>query len=83
MPPGEHGRYNPGGAMLAVRSGAPIVPVAHNAGEFWPRRGFLKKPGVITVVIGPCIDTAGRRPKPVSNEAEAWIEKAMLEIGGR
>jgi 1-acyl-sn-glycerol-3-phosphate acyltransferase len=83
MPPGEHGRYNPGGAMLAVRSGAPIVPVAHNAGEFWPRRGLLKKPGVITVAIGPCIDTRGRRPKPVNNEAEAWIEETMREIGDR
>ncbi|MDH3377560.1 MAG: 1-acyl-sn-glycerol-3-phosphate acyltransferase [Gammaproteobacteria bacterium] len=83
MPPGEHGRYNPGGAMLAVRSGAPIVPVAHNAGEFWPRRGFLKKPGVVTVAIGPRIDTKGRRPKSVNSEAEAWIKETMQRIAGR
>jgi len=80
MAPGERGRYNPGGALLAVRAGAPVVPVAHNAGERWSTRGFLKYPGTINVVIGPPIDTAGRRPQDVSSEAERWIEETMERL---
>ena len=78
--PGEHGRFNPGGAMLAAKAGAPVVPIAHNAGLFWPRRGFIKKPGVIRVVIGPPLDTAGRKPKEINAEARLWIENAMKRL---
>ena len=80
MAPGEKGRYNPGGAMLAVRSGVDVLPVAHNAGEFWPRRGFLKRPGVIEVVVGPVIPTSGKRAKQVNQEAAQWIESAMATL---
>lgn len=78
--PGKRGRYNPGGAMLAVRAGVPIVPVAHDAGRYWPRRGWLKHPGEIRVVIGPVIDTAGAHAKQVSRAAEEWIEGAMEQL---
>lgn len=78
--PGERGRYNPGGAMLAVKARVPVVPVAHNAGEFWPRRGFMKQPGTIQVVIGPPIETQERRAKQVAMEAEAWIEQTMASL---
>lgn len=57
--PGTTGKYHPGGVSLALAAGAPIVPVAHNAGLFWPRRSFLKKPGTIRVRIGPPIPTEG------------------------
>ncbi|MEO5335227.1 MAG: 1-acyl-sn-glycerol-3-phosphate acyltransferase [Magnetococcus sp. YQC-5] len=57
--PGIPGKYNPGGVALALAAGVPIVPVAHNAGSFWPRRTFLKKPGVIQVRIGDPIVTSG------------------------
>lgn len=80
MPPGERGRYNPGGAMLASRAGVPVVPVAHNSGSFWSRRGFLKRPGVIDVRIGPPIEVEGKRPKQINAEAEAWIEAQMAEL---
>lgn len=80
MAPGEHGRYNPGGAMLAKKAGVPVVPVAHNSGSFWSRRGFLKKPGVIEVRVGPPIDVADKRPKQINAEAEAWIEAQMVEL---
>lgn len=80
MPPGERGRYNPGGAMLASRAGAPVVPVAHNSGSFWSRRGFLKRPGVIEVRVGPPIEVQGKRPKQINAEAEAWIEAQMPEL---
>lgn len=77
---GEKGRYNPGGAMLAVKAGVPVVPVAHNAGEYWPRRGFLKRPGVIRVVVGPPIAASGRRARQITAQAEAWIEATMKDL---
>jgi 1-acyl-sn-glycerol-3-phosphate acyltransferase len=80
MAPGQRGNYGPGGALLASRSGAPVVPVAHNAGEFWPRRGWIKLPGTIRVVIGPAIDSQGKSAKEINREAQAWIEGTMEEI---
>ena len=78
--PGKRKRYGIGGAVLAEQSGYPVVPVAHNAGEYWPRRGLLKKPGTIKVVIGEPIDTKGRSADEINKIAEAWIEKTVAEI---
>ncbi|HTP40768.1 MAG TPA: lysophospholipid acyltransferase family protein [Steroidobacteraceae bacterium] len=75
MPPGETRRYGISGALLAVESGHLIVPVAHDAGYYWRRRAFVKKPGTIVVRIGPPIVCAGRDPREVNAEAQAWIEK--------
>lgn len=80
--PGTKGRYRAGGAMLAEHSGYPVVPVAHNAGEFWPRHGFLKRPGTVRVVIGPPIESAGRGAEAILADAEAWIEGTMHRISG-
>jgi 1-acyl-sn-glycerol-3-phosphate acyltransferase len=77
---GEHRRYNPGGAMLAVKAGVPVVPVAHNAGEYWPRRRFLKRPGVIQVVVGAPIAVSGQRARQITAQAEAWIEATMRDL---
>lgn len=74
MPPGETRRYGVGGAAVASETGARIVPVAHNAAYFWPRRGLLKKPGTIRVVIGPPITTLGRDPREINEEAQRFIE---------
>jgi 1-acyl-sn-glycerol-3-phosphate acyltransferase len=71
---GEKRAYQQGGAWLAAQCGVPVVPVAHNAGRLWPRNAFLKRPGNVTVRIGPPIPTAGRDAKQVSADAEAWIE---------
>lgn len=78
--PGQTGRYGIGGAVLASASGYPVVPVAHNAGEFWPRRGFIKRPGTITVVVGPPIDSRGKDAETIKEEAKAWIETKSREI---
>jgi 1-acyl-sn-glycerol-3-phosphate acyltransferase len=78
--PGQTRKYGLSGALLASRSGAMLVPVAHNAGDFWPRRGLLKRPGTIRVVIGPPIVSAGRDPRELNAEAQAWIEGKMREI---
>ena len=78
--PGKRGRYGVGGALLATRTGAPILPLAHNAGEFWPRYAFRKRPGCVKVVIGPLIRTEGRDVISVNNEVEGWIEGQMRII---
>lgn len=80
MAPGQRGHYNIGGAMLAEKSGFPVVPVAHNAGEFWPRHGFIKHPGVIQVAIGPTIHPQGKKAGAINREAEEWIEAKMAQI---
>jgi 1-acyl-sn-glycerol-3-phosphate acyltransferase len=80
MRPGQRGRYRPGGALLAVQAGVPVLPVAHNAGELWGKRQFLKHPGTITVAIGPPIETAGRDPADVLRETEHWIENTPVGI---
>ena len=79
--PGKKGKYGIGGAWLATHTGAPVVPVAHNAGEFWGRNSFLKLPGTITVSIGEPIDPAGMEPGDLNTRVEAWIEAEMIRIG--
>ena len=74
MPPGQTRRYGVGGAALASEAGTLVVPVAHNSGYFWPRRGWLKRPGSIRVVIGKPIQAAGRDPRDINAEAQAFIE---------
>ena len=78
--PGVRGRYGLGGAMLATASGTPVLPIAHNAGEFWGRYAFKKTAGTVTVVIGAPIPTAGRTAAEVNREVEEWIEARMREI---
>ena len=73
--PGERRAYQLGGAWLAAASGAPVVPVAHNAGLLWPRNAFVKHAGTVTVRIGPVIESANRDPKAINDQAEAWIEE--------
>jgi 1-acyl-sn-glycerol-3-phosphate acyltransferase len=74
---GENRKYGVSGALLASKTGRKIIPVAHNAGVFWPRRGWLKRPGAIRVAIGPPIEAAGRDPREVNEEVRAWIESTI------
>lgn len=78
--PGEYKKWGIGGAILAEHSGYPVVPVAHNAGEFWGRRKFLKKPGTIQVIIGPPIKTEGLKATEINHQIEEWMKKTMYEI---
>jgi 1-acyl-sn-glycerol-3-phosphate acyltransferase len=78
--PGERRPYQLGGAWLAAASGAPIVPVAHNAGLYWPRNAFIKRPGTVTVRIGPPIETRHRDPKALNALAESWIEEQQKAL---
>lgn len=78
--PGKKGKYKKGGARLAAHTGHQIVPVAHNAGEFWPRHGFTKKPGVITLSILPPISPQGLTPEEIIQQVESAIENEMQQI---
>jgi 1-acyl-sn-glycerol-3-phosphate acyltransferase len=78
--PGKAGRYKMGGALLATRTGTPIIPVAHNAGECWPRNAFVKKPGLITVSVGPLIQVDGLDPDAVNRKVQDWIETEMRRL---
>jgi 1-acyl-sn-glycerol-3-phosphate acyltransferase len=80
IPPGKRGKYRIGGAWLATHVNVPVVPVAHNAGEFWGRNSFVKHPGTITVSIGKPIDPAGMEAGELNAQVEAWIEDEMLRI---
>lgn len=77
---GEVGHYKLGGARLAKATGFPIIPVAHNAGHYWPRRKFLKQPGTIRVVIGSLIESKNRTPEELLDLTKTWIENTMLRI---
>lgn len=78
--PGTDRRYGISGAALAKAAGRPVLPVTHNAGDFWSRRSFLKKPGVIRLVIGPPIDTADLSHEEITRRGRDWIESTLLEI---
>ncbi len=80
IPPGKVGKYRIGGARLATTTGYPVIPVAHNAGCFWPKRSFIKTPGTIHVVIGALIETKNRSPEDVLAEAKNWIESTMKKL---
>ena len=79
---GQIGHYRLGGARLAVETGSDIIPVAHNAGRRWPRRKFIKRPGMIRVVVGPAISTKGRTPEEVLTLTKNWIESTVARIDG-
>ncbi len=80
VPFGQTGRFGLSGALLAKGAGKPVIPVAHDAGRYWPRRGWLKRPGTIRVRIGPPIGTTGRDPRDVMAEVRKWIEETLVEL---
>ncbi len=80
--PNKKKKYLPGGGMLAEKSGAQVVPVAHNAGRLWPRNSMIKKPGLITIKIGPVIESENKSAKEITDEVENWIEKEIGELPG-
>ncbi len=77
---GQRGSYKSGASRLAIASGVPIVPIAHNAARCWPRKSFLLRPGVVDVSIGQPISSAGREPDELMREVEDWIETEMRRL---
>jgi len=80
IPRGQRGVYKNGGTRLAIQTGAPVIPVAVTSARVWPRKAFIKYPGVVDVSIGPAIPTAGRKAEELMNEVEAWIEGEMRRL---
>ena len=80
MPVGAEPNYRIGGGMIAEHTGVDVVPVALNAGEFWPRHGYIKWPGQITIAVGPVIKTEGKKADQIIAETQSWIESRMSEI---
>ena len=78
---GHRGKYKTGGARLAVAMDVPILPVAHNAGWLWPKGTLGKRPGTITLSIGPPIPATGKDPATLTQEVEAWIEREVERLG--
>tara|TARA_B110001452_G_scaffold112651_1_gene93515 strand:+ start:6034 stop:6738 length:705 start_codon:yes stop_codon:yes gene_type:complete len=75
------GDYQNGAAAIAKKSGHDIIPVYHNAGKFWPKGSFIKKPGVITVVIGKPISSSFLTSSELTKEVRNWAleqEKKLL-----
>ncbi len=80
IPRGKVGTYKNGGTRLACETGRPVVPIAVNAARCWPRKGFIKRPGVVDVVIGKPISSVGRQADELMQEVQTWIEATMREI---
>jgi 1-acyl-sn-glycerol-3-phosphate acyltransferase len=77
---GEMRKFGVSGALLAIASGRSLVPLSHNAGKFWPRRGIVKKPGTIRVVIGEPIESTGKNPRDLNEEVRLAIEAGLGRI---
>ena len=77
---GQKGVYKPGGTRLAIEAGVPVIPVAVTSAKCWPRKAFVKTPGVVDISIGKPIDSTGRKPEELMREVEAWIEAEMHRL---
>ncbi|MBD3669611.1 MAG: 1-acyl-sn-glycerol-3-phosphate acyltransferase [Gammaproteobacteria bacterium] len=83
VPNGKMKKFGIGGGVLAEKSGHPVIPVAHNAGAYWPRGSFIKYPGTIKVVIGEPIQTQGKSAADITREAEEWMRQTMERVNGQ
>lgn len=80
IPRGEVGAYKTGGTRLAIETGAPVIPIAVTSGRCWPRRAFIKRPGVVDVSIGEPIPSLGRQPDELMQQVQQWIEAEMRRL---
>ncbi len=78
--PGVRKKYGIGGGLLAEKTGVPVIPIAHNAGVFWRRRGIRKYPGTIQVVIGRPMELQGLSAAQITREVESWIEAVQEQL---
>lgn len=83
IPTGQIGKFGMGGTFLATETGYPIVPVAHDAGKAWPKHGFLKYPGEITLVIGDKIDITDNKASALNKQVFQWMETEMTRLEGQ
>jgi 1-acyl-sn-glycerol-3-phosphate acyltransferase len=74
------GQYKSGGARLAVETGTPVIPIAVTSARCWPRRAFVKYPGVVDVSIGPAMPSVGRDADALMRDVAQWIEAEMQRL---
>jgi 1-acyl-sn-glycerol-3-phosphate acyltransferase len=74
------GEYKTGGTRLAIQCGVPVIPIAVTSAKCWPRKAFIKTPGVVDISIGKPIPSVGRRPDELMAEVQAWIEAEMRRL---
>ena len=77
---GQVGQYKSGGTRLAIETGAPVIPIAVTSAKCWPRKAFVKYPGVVDVSIGKPIPSEGRKPDELMQEVQTWIETEMRRL---
>ena len=77
---GQQGVYKTGGTRLAIETGAPVIPIAVTSAKCWPRKAFIKKPGIVDISIGKPISSVGRKPEELMQEVQAWIEAEMRRL---
>jgi 1-acyl-sn-glycerol-3-phosphate acyltransferase len=75
--------FKMGGAIVSQRTGYAVLPIAHNAGEFWPRHSWIKWPGTIRVVIGPPIEPGDKTPDQIITEVRDWITRECDRISDK
>lgn len=78
--PGEVRSFQSGGAWLASKTGAPVVPVAHDAGVCWPRNAWLKRPGLVTVSVGEPIAPQNLKVSELNERVENWIRAELPRL---
>lgn len=76
-PAGTIKPFTRSGAKLAIAAGAPVIPVALDAGKCWPPRQIVKYPGTIQIEIGPPIDPTGHNSNSLTAAAEDWIRQRL------
>lgn len=84
VPFGTIGKFSRGGTALAINAGLPVLPIAHNAGKYWPKEGWGKLPGTIEVVIGAPMWAEGTGPRAIAelnDRAAAWNEQTQRDMG--
>jgi 1-acyl-sn-glycerol-3-phosphate acyltransferase len=77
--------YKPGAAALYGALEVPCIPFGLNAGLYWPRRKFLRRPGTIIIEFLPPIP-AGLARKEFQRRLEDAIEtstRALVQEGRR
>ena len=77
---GQKGVYETSGTRLAVQTGAPVIPIAVTSAKCWPRKAFIKTPGIVDISIGKPIPSVGRHHKELMQEVEDWIETEMRRL---
>jgi 1-acyl-sn-glycerol-3-phosphate acyltransferase len=80
IPVGQKGNYKGGGTRLAIETRTPVIPIALNSGECWPKNSFIKRPGVITVSVGKPIAPENMNASELMTKVEEWIEAEMRVI---